>query len=543
MQIIEQPTQNQLNWRKGTLSLRNAIVLGIALGIVLPALLIGSFVAHDGYQRELEVRVHAPLLQYASMLQQTMAIPVWHVDKEAAQTFVNSVMLNPDVVRIVVEDASLGLFVKAERADLPGALMREARSIQWDGVPIGRVTIEMSSPLVEQEFLKNMVKGGAAICLQLLISFVLLLMLFQRRMMRPLHQLQLDVDRLGQGKLEHAVQVVRPDELGKLAQGIDSMRARLGELMKLQADHSATLEQRVTDRTLALHTTNQELRTTLETLKNAQMEIQRSDRLAALGSLVAGVAHELNTPIGNCVTVASTLQAFSADFRRDLAHGITRSTLNKYVDNNAQASDMLLRNLQNAAELIGSFKRVAVDRTSAQRRKFTLDEVAKETVLTMGAVIRRSAHEVKIEVDPDIEMDAYPGPLGQIISNLINNALLHGFAERNPAEAEDQAQAANPGLILISARILPNSMPAKVELIVKDNGVGISVANLGRIFDPFFTTKLGQGGSGLGLNIVYNLINDVFGGSIRVESSLGQGASFIMHLPLIAPSADARSII
>ncbi|MDO8702873.1 MAG: ATP-binding protein [Undibacterium sp.] len=530
MQKNQQINDGQVKKRFGTVSLRNAIVLGIALGIVLPALLVGVLVARDSYQRELDVRIRAPLLQYASMLQQTMAIPVWHVDKEAAQTFVNSVMLNPDVVKILVEDASLGLFVEAERPELRGTIVRETRSIQWDGLPIGRISIEMSSQLVEQEFLKSMIKAGAAIFLQLLISFVLLLMLFQRRMMRPLQQLQLDVDRLAEGKLEQAVQVGRADELGNLAQGVDSMRARLGELMKLQADHSATLEQRVIDRTLALHTTNQELRETLDTLKNAQMEIQRSDRLAALGSLVAGVAHELNTPIGNCVTVASTLQAFSADFRGAMGQGISRSTLTKYVDNNTQASDMLLRNLQNAAELIGSFKRVAVDRTSAQRRQFKLDEVVRETVLTMGAVIRRSSHQVHIEIDADIQMDAYPGPLGQIISNLINNALIHGF--------EDDGQAQIRGVIRISAHLLAGSTPAALKLIVSDNGAGISAANLGRIFDPFFTTKLGQGGSGLGLNIVYNLVNDVFGGKIRVESSLGQGASFIMTLPLIAPSAD-----
>ena len=530
MQKNQQINDGQVKKRSITLSLRTAIVAGIALGIVLPALIVGLLAARDSHQRELEVRVRAPLQQYASMLQQTMAIPVWHVEKDAAQTFINSVMLNPAVVRILVEDVSLGLFVKAERPELGGTILRETRSIQWDGMPIGRVSIEMSSQLVEQEFFKNMIKGAGAIFLQLLISFVLLLMLFQRRMMRPLRQLQLDVDRMGEGKLEQAVQLGRPDELGNLAQGVDSMRARLGELMKLQSSHSATLEQRVADRTRALHASNQELRETLETLKNAELEIQRSDRLAALGSLVAGVAHELNTPIGNCVTVASTLQAFSADFRKNLSHGISRSMLSKYVDNNTQASDMLLRNLQNAAELIGSFKRVAVDRTSAQRRCFKLDEVVRETVLTMGAVIRRSAHEVRIEIEDDIQMDAYPGPLGQILSNLINNAMLHGF------DADGQAQI--QGVIRIRAHLLAGSSPAALELIVSDNGVGISAANLGRIFDPFFTTKLGQGGSGLGLNIVYNLINDVFGGKIRVESSLGEGSSFIMTLPLVAPGRE-----
>jgi two-component system NtrC family sensor kinase len=517
--------------RTRTFSLRNAIVLGIALGIVLPALLMGAYIARDGYQRELDVRVRAPLLQYASMLQQTMAMPVWNVDKDSAKSFVNSVMLNKDVVNIVVTDASLGLFVSAKREELQDTpLLREVRDIQWDGLLIGKVTIEMSSHLVEQEFRKSMLKGGMAIVLQLLISFVLLLLLFQRRMMRPLRQLQHDVDRMGEGKLEQVVQVIRPDELGKLAQGVDTMRGRLGELMKTQAEHSATLEERVSDRTAALNSANLELLTTLESLKNAQTEIQRSERLAALGSLVAGVAHELNTPIGNCVTVASSLQDFCVVFRKESANGVTRSLLTRHMNNNEEACDILLRNLHNAAELIGSFKSVAVDRTSAQRRNFNLEEVIKETVLTMGAAIRSNLHEVHIEIDSNIQMDSYPGQLGQIVSNLINNALLHAFDNRQH------------GLITISARKLVNSTPSAVELTVQDNGHGIDEANLSRIFDPFFTTKLGHGGSGLGLNIVYNLINDVFGGTIRVESTFGRGTKFLIELPLTVPHTSDTSV-
>ena len=512
-----------------TFSLRNAIVLGLALGIVIPALLIGIYIARDSYQRELEIRVHGPLVQYANMLSQSMAVPVWHIDKLGAQTFVDSVMRNPDIASIVVQDAALATFVKIDRPELlNGQLVREIRPILWDGEKIGQIAIQMSSHLVEQNFLTNLLKGAAAILLQLSISFVLLWMLFQRRMMHPLNQLQLDVDHLGEGDLDRSIQVIRHDELGKLALGVDSMRRRLGESMKLQANHSATLEQRVTERTTALHNSNQELREALETLKNAQLEIQRSDRLAALGSLVAGVAHELNTPIGNSVTVASTVQAFSLDFKKELDQGITRSTLTKYIENNTQASEMLLKNLHNAAELIGSFKRVAVDRTSAQRRKFKLDEVVKETVLTMGTFVRKKSCEVKVDIAPDIKMDGFPGPLGQVMTNLINNALIHGFDQR------DQ------GLILIGARLLENSLPATVELTISDDGVGISPANLGRIFDPFFTTKLGQGGSGLGLNIAYNLIIDVLGGHINVESTMGAGTRFLIQLPLSAPSASER---
>lgn len=510
------------------LSLRNAIVLGIALGILLPALLIGPFLASQNIEREIDGRLRGSLKQYASMLEQSMATPVWHVDKQAAQVFVDSIMLNPEVVSIVVEDASFGTFVSAHRPELKNSsVLTDTRALKKDGEAIGRITIEVSSQLVEQEYKKNFWRASAAIILQLLISFFLLWQLFQRRMMEPLRQLQRDVDRLGNGQLEEPVQVVRPDEIGDLAFGIDCMRAKLCELMKVQAVHHATLEQRVENRTVALHTSNEELKLALETLKSAQKEIQRSERLAALGALVAGVAHELNTPIGNAVTVASTLHEMSEDFNDKMSGGLTRNNLKVFVDNTRQGNDLLLRNLNLAAELIGSFKSVAVDRTSAQRREFKLDDVVKETILTLGTTIKRSAYEVQAQVSAGIVMESYPGPLGQVLTNLINNAIVHGFDGRSHGE------------IIISAHRIEGSSPEQVQISVSDNGLGIPDANLSRIFDPFFTTKLGQGGSGLGLNIVYNLIKDVLGGEVVVNSEENVGSVFILNLPLVAPATSA----
>lgn len=513
----------------GGLSLRNAIVVGIAAGILTPVLIIGPFFAGNNFQHNINQRLHGSLMQYAGLLEQNMVAPVWHVDKQAAQIFVDSIMLNPDVLSIVVEDASLGVFVSAIRSELRSSTVtRESRLLKKDGQTIGRVTVELSSELIEQEFNRNFWHAVAAIGLQLMISFFLLWLLFQRRMMKPLLQLQRDVDRLGDGKFDEPVRVIRADELGDLAFGIDCMRAKLSELMKIQAEHHNTLEQRVENRTLALHTSNEELKNALETLKNAQMEIQRSERLAALGALVAGVAHELNTPIGNAVTVASTLQETSHQFRQKLAQGLTRSSLDHYVQTIDQGSDLLMRNLTIAAELIGSFKNMAVDRTSAQRRNFMLDEVVRETVLTMGVQIRRAGCEVTVDIPVGIEMESYPGPLGQIISNLINNAILHGFDERDH------------GLVAISAHSVDALVPASIQLTVADDGKGIAEANLGRIFDPFFTTKLGQGGSGLGLNIVYNLVKDVLGGEIVVQSQPDHGAQFVITLPCVAPRANVE---
>jgi signal transduction histidine kinase len=162
---------------------------------------------------------------------------------------------------------------------------------------------------------------------------------------------------------------------------------------------------------------------------------------------------------------------------------------------------------------------VAVDRTRAQRREFQLDNVVAETVLTLSPSFKRGKHEIQVDIPRGVVMTSYPGQLGQVLTNLINNAVVHGFENRDH------------GVIRITARLLS---PDSIELVVEDNGAGIPEMNLRRIFDPFFTTRLGQGGSGLGLNIVYNLIHSVLSGSVEVQSNVGSGTRFVLILPRVA---------
>jgi len=272
------------------------------------------------------------------------------------------------------------------------------------------------------------------------------------------------------------------------------------------------------ERTEALEMTNMELEANVETLKRTQSDLVASEKMAALGSLVAGVAHELNTPIGNSVMTASTICHLTEELVTSAqSNAMKRSALEKYVNEMQQGSTILLRNLQRASELVQSFKQVAVDRETSQSRHFVLSEVVQEVVLMMQPLLKKSSFELTIDIPPQITMDSYPGPLGQVITNLINNALLHAF--------EGRAE----GKIAISASMTGKS---SVTLLVADNGCGISSENLSRIFDPFFTTKLGCGGSGLGLHIVYNIVHSVLQGNIRVTSNLNTGTRFELELPL-----------
>lgn len=281
------------------------------------------------------------------------------------------------------------------------------------------------------------------------------------------------------------------------------------------------LEEKVARRTRALEESNQELAATIERLRQAQAQLVQSEKLAALGALVAGIAHELNTPIGNCMMVASTLEDARDEFTKKLEGGLRRSTLEEFLSSSRDGNETLIRNLRRAADLVTSFKQVAVDQTSSQRRSFDLHEIIREIEITLAPTLRKSHTRIHNEVAEGITFDSYPGPLGQIITNLANNAVTHGF--------EDRAEG---GDITIYSEILTDG---QVQLCVEDNGRGIPTEIQPRIFDPFFTTRLGSGGCGLGLHIVYNIVTSILGGQINVSSQIGKGSRFTLTLPRNAP--------
>ncbi len=286
------------------------------------------------------------------------------------------------------------------------------------------------------------------------------------------------------------------------------------------------LEARVQERTSKLERANAELGEALESLKLAQNELVRAEKLAALGSLVAGVAHELNTPIGNSVTVASTLHDKTREFGKAVAAGqLKRSVLDGYLDDARTASDLLLRSLTQANDLVSSFKQVAVDQTSAQRRRFDLKLVAEEVSVTLAPMLRKTPFKLDLDLADNVIMDSFPGSIGQVITNLVTNAIAHAFENRDH------------GLMQLKAR---RSGLHRVEMTFTDDGAGIPESDMKRVFDPFFTTKLGRGGSGLGLHIVYNLVTRVLGGRIEATSRVGVGTRFQISLPMMAPDNAER---
>jgi len=316
--------------------------------------------------------------------------------------------------------------------------------------------------------------------------------------------------------------------------GIAIERTRREEQLRRHRDH---LEQLVQERTAqlvdakeraeagvtALSEANHELAAALHSLSRAQEELVRSKKLAALGSLVAGIAHELNTPIGNSLMAISTL----ADRREQLAAllgagTVKRSALDAFLDDVREASDILSRNLQRAAGLIDSFKQISVEQPRSARRRFMLDELVAETMLHVQGALDRRGIAVRQDIPSGIVFDSYPGSLAQALVGLTDNAAAHAFGERG-------------GEIAIVARIADDG---RVALSVRDDGAGIAPEHLDRIFDPFFTTRLAAGNCGLGLNVIHNIVSGILGGGIAVDSAPARGTTVTLTLPVEAPGGE-----
>jgi len=284
---------------------------------------------------------------------------------------------------------------------------------------------------------------------------------------------------------------------------------RFAELASIALENARLFEQ--TQRA------NHDLSHALNDLKATQKQLVESEKMAALGGLVAGVAHEINTPVGVGVTAASLLEDKTVAFFKTYQDGqMKRSDLEKYLDTAQQSSSMILKNLNRAAELIQSFKQVAVDQSSEEHRKFSVKAYLEEILLSLHPQLKKSQHTIEINGDDDITLDSYPGVFSQIVTNLVMNSLVHAY------EPDDQGQ------LTFDLKQTGN----RLIFAYNDDGKGIPPENLSKIFDPFFTTKRTQGGSGLGLHIIYNLVTQRLGGTIRCESEVGNGTKFIIEVPI-----------
>ncbi|AUC96448.1 MULTISPECIES: PAS domain S-box protein [Bradyrhizobium] len=263
----------------------------------------------------------------------------------------------------------------------------------------------------------------------------------------------------------------------------------------------------------------------LRNLRETQNSLIEAEKLAALGRLVAGVAHEVNNPVGISLTVASALERKTAIFAAQVERGdLRRSSLNDFLNTARDASSQLVANLNRAAELIQSFKQVAADRNYSDQRTFDLGDLTEQVVMSLRPGLRKHNLTLNVDCEPNLMMNSYPGPYGQVLTNLFLNAVAHAFPDGKPGEVEIKVHAAGGD---------------NVEVIFADNGCGMSLDVRRRAFDPFFTTRRDQGGTGLGLHIVYSIVTTRLGGRLSLDSAPGNGTRIQIILPRVAPLEQA----
>ena len=302
---------------------------------------------------------------------------------------------------------------------------------------------------------------------------------------------------------------------------------------ELNAQHALeelnqSLESRVQLRSAELERANDELSNAMETLQRTQQDLLAAEKMASLGSLVAGIAHELNTPIGNSLLASTSLSERVATFVAQVDGGTLRKAdVKLHLEELTLASGLIASSLHRAANLISSFKQVAVDQTSDQRREFDLLLALQDTLATYRPLLQRANCSATLDVPEGLTLDSYPGSLYQVVNNLINNALVHAFDQRSR------------GSIVIRAT---DSGDGHVALQFIDDGNGMDDDVQRHVFDPFFTTKMGQGGTGLGMNIVYNIVTGVLGGRIQIKSQPGMGTTVHVLIPKAAPRRKAKAI-
>ena len=325
---------------------------------------------------------------------------------------------------------------------------------------------------------------------------------------------QSDPDQESQGLALGAVDFISKPVNASVVRARISAHLRLSQALAQVKVLNNTLEVRVKERT-------GELERALQELRESQVQLAMSEAKATLNMLVASVAHELSTPIGNGLMASGTLQerALSLQAMVDSA-SLKRSDLSEFLTTLAAGSGLIQSNLQRASELIGNFRQVAADQASEQRRSFDLSTAVAEIVHTLSPSLKRHKHTIEQKIPQGIVLNSQPGTLGQVVINLINNAYLHAFDGR-----------AN-GMVTLSATV----QRERVILVVSDNGVGMSADVLDKVFQPFFSTRIGRGGTGLGMTIVNSLVSKTLGGEVRVQSAPGVGTRIEIELPLTQPT-------
>jgi len=375
------------------------------------------------------------------------------------------------------------------------------------------------------EYVNKMIFIALFFFLSAIVVFTFLALNIHRKLNQPIIELTDSIQQISQSKdFSRRLAHLSLRELDILSQNINILLNRAQQSMSIQEDiyqqalsKNESLTEKVNARTDALKESNQELLSTLEKLHQFQGQLVENEKMASLGDMVAGIAHEVNTPIGLGVTASSFMTDNLNEIKQAFEDKTLKSSqLKKFLTQGQENLGIIYRNLERAAKLISSFKKVAVDQSSAEQQQFNVKELLDEVILTLKAKLDKEQVKVTLECEESLVVESKPGPINQILINLILNSMTHGFEHK------------------IGGHISISIMYLSEQLLItyQDDGSGIDENIKAKVFEPFTTTKRGSGGSGLGLHLVYNLVNQALNGHIDFKSDKEQGTTFEITVPV-----------
>lgn len=512
--------------------------LNLLLLLLVTAVLVASSTFfYYSLRSELDARFEERKQEIAKRLQANLVSAIWNYDKEQAISIVSFEFdSSPDINEISIYQTAYGaanaldnLFVYRNR-DADGRMgeepVRKTKAEDTMRVPlqvlystdpdsqakqstieVGYAQISFSRYRVDEllaEQLRNRIIE--ILILNAVLGFALYSVM-SRTVIGPLAQLSRAFTELAHNPQVGELKIQGRDEFGQVVDAFNQIERRL----------VSDIERR-TEAERSLRESNNELTEAMDSLKLAQESLVQSEKFAALGALVAGVAHEINTPVGIVVTGASFLVEEGHRIEKLMSQGtVKKSEIAQFIASVREGAQLVLNNAERAAYLINSFKQVAADETSEVRRTFDLKGYLNEVLTSLRPMYKKTAISVRVSCPDAIAMDTYPGLLAQVLTNLLSNALTHGF------------DAGAEGEITVDARM----ESTWVVIECANNGKIIPPESIPRLFEPFFTTRRSEGGTGLGLNIVSNIVTQRLGGTVKVVSDLTQGTIFTIRIPMV----------
>ena len=531
------------------------LVIVVSGSAMLLSTLVTNYLQHAEVKEQLLQNVRSLADMVASNVRPIMAITPTDIDEEMNRSDQLANMLHgldsfPDVLNAHIYSAlingqtpqMLALYTKSTstaaeskindlaryftaRLDEDNQVIEIIRPINIEEQTLGYVYVRMSSESFFSYVSGTRMVQVATIVLIIIAAFLVALK-YGQMLANPIQDTNLMLQKVARSRdysLRFSASNVR--EYDHMLDSINILLSRVEEYISKQQQAerelqtlNSRLEEEVNQRTVALKSANNELIQTLEKLHQFQRQIVENEKMASLGDMVAGVAHEVNTPIGLGITASTMmLDRLAVIDQQFKDKTLKASAMERFINESRENLNIIYRNLDRAAQLISSFKQVAVDQTSEEAREVNVKQLIEETLMSMRPRLKKVTHTINIDCSETLNVMCKAGPLNQILINLIMNSLIHAF------------ETVENGKIDVIARLTDDQ---KLKIIYKDNGSGIPTSIKKRIFDPFVTTKRGQGGSGLGMHLVFNLVTQALNGNIKLESEEGNGVEFTLTFPV-----------